>query len=78
MTRSKWLDPTSLQFAIALAILAAVANGIWVFLDNGTPSWDQSHYLWATLQYKGQQRRPDDLFDAIRPPTPTAARFSPS
>jgi 4-amino-4-deoxy-L-arabinose transferase-like glycosyltransferase len=66
VTRSKWLDPTSLQFAIALAILATIANGIWVFLDNGTPSWDQSHYLWATLQYKGQLAGgPIDVLDSI-------------
>ena len=66
MTRSKWLDPTSLQFAIGLAILAAIANGVWIFLDNGTPSWDQSHYLWATLQYKGQLAGgPIDVIDSI-------------
>ena len=54
MTRSRWLDPSSLRFAVALVLVATVANGIWVFLDNSAPSWDQSHYLWATLQYKGQ------------------------
>jgi Dolichyl-phosphate-mannose-protein mannosyltransferase len=66
VTRSKWLDPTSLQFAIGLAILATIANGIWVFLDNGSPSWDQSHYLWATLQYKGQLAGgPIEVIDSI-------------
>jgi 4-amino-4-deoxy-L-arabinose transferase-like glycosyltransferase len=50
--RSPWLDPTSTRVAVALAILAAIGNGVWILLDSSTPSWDQSHYLWTTLQYQ--------------------------
>ena len=66
MTRSRWLDPTSLQFAILLSLVATVATGIWVFLDNGSPSWDQSHYLWATIQYKFELGGgPLDVIDSV-------------
>jgi len=50
--RSPWRDPSSTQVAVALAILAAIANGVWILLDNSAPSWDQSHYLSTTLQYQ--------------------------
>lgn len=50
--RYPWLDPTSLQAAIALAIVAAIANGIWIILDHSIPSWDQAHYLSIALEYK--------------------------
>ena len=50
--RSRWLDPTSVQAAFALAIAVAAANGVWIFLDRTVPSWDQSHYLSIALQYQ--------------------------
>lgn len=49
---SSWLDPNSTRVAVALAIFAAVANGIWIFLNNTIPYWDQAHYLWTTLEYQ--------------------------
>ena len=53
MTHSRFrLDPSSLTAAIALAVLAALANGVWLLLDHSNPSWDQAHYLATTLQYK--------------------------
>lgn len=52
MTRSRWLDPSSLQVAIGLSIAAALLNGVWILLDQGTPAWDQANYLWTTFQYK--------------------------
>lgn len=53
MTRSRFrLDPSSLTAAIALAVVAALANGVWILLDHSNPSWDQAHYLSTTLQYK--------------------------
>lgn len=38
--RPRRLDPASREAAIALAIVAAIANGVWIFLDNSIPSWD--------------------------------------
>lgn len=53
MTRSRIrLDPSSLTAAIALAVAAALANGIWILLDHSNPSWDQAHYLSTVLQYR--------------------------
>jgi len=52
-----WLDPRGLGFAVALAIVAACANGAWILLDSATPSWDQSYYLSTALAY-------GDAFDA--------------
>lgn len=65
--RSPWLDPTSTQVAVALAILAAIVNGIWLLLDQSVPSWDQSHYLSTTLQYQHafQSGGPIDLLRSI-------------
>jgi 4-amino-4-deoxy-L-arabinose transferase-like glycosyltransferase len=45
-------DSAGLKIAIALSILAAVGNGIWLFVDHSVPSWDQSHYLTVALQYQ--------------------------
>jgi 4-amino-4-deoxy-L-arabinose transferase-like glycosyltransferase len=50
--RSPWLDPTGVSAAIALAILAAIANGVWILLDHSQPSWDQSFYLATSLHYQ--------------------------
>lgn len=50
--RSPWLDPKGLRVAVAFAVLAAVANGVWILLDNSVPSWDQANYLSTTLQFK--------------------------
>lgn len=47
-----WLDPRGLGFAVALAILAACANGVWILLDSSTPSWDQSHYMTVAMTYR--------------------------
>src|SRR5262249_55611690 len=48
----RWVDPTTIQAAVALSILAALANGIWIWIDDAVPAWDQAHYLSTTLQYK--------------------------
>jgi len=50
--RSPWLDPTDVRAAIALAILATIANGIWLLIDRSMPSWDQAAYMRTTLQYQ--------------------------
>lgn len=65
--RSAWLDPTTVQAAVGLAILAAIANGVWILIDDAVPSWDQSHYLSTTLQYKQTLAAggPIDLLRAI-------------
>lgn len=47
-----WRDPGSLLMAAAFAIFAALANAIWIPLDNATPAWDQAHYLDVAWQYK--------------------------
>jgi 4-amino-4-deoxy-L-arabinose transferase-like glycosyltransferase len=53
VTRSRFrLDPSSLTAAIALAVLAALVNGVWILLDHSDPSWDQAHYLSTALQYR--------------------------
>src|SRR5262249_36781575 len=52
VNRSTWLDPKGLRIAILFAIVAALANAVWIFLDHSTPSWDQSYYLTDTLQYR--------------------------
>jgi 4-amino-4-deoxy-L-arabinose transferase-like glycosyltransferase len=49
---SPWRDPGSTQVAIALAIALALANGIWLLLDNSVPSWDEAHYLSVALDYQ--------------------------
>ena len=70
--RSAWLDPADLRSAIALALLAAAANAIWVFLDHSTPSWDQSSYLTVAITFRDalQNGGPKDLFNAIRDTDP--------
>jgi len=53
VTRSRFgLDSSSLTAAIALAAIAALANGVWILLDHSNPSWDQAHYLSTALQYR--------------------------
>jgi 4-amino-4-deoxy-L-arabinose transferase-like glycosyltransferase len=52
VTRSAWLDPKGIRFAVGFAILAALANGVWILLDHTTPSWDQAYYLTDTFQYR--------------------------
>lgn len=47
-----WLDPAGLRAATLLALVAALANGIWILLDHTPPSWDQAHYLDATWHYQ--------------------------
>jgi 4-amino-4-deoxy-L-arabinose transferase-like glycosyltransferase len=71
--RSPWLDPTGRQAAIALAILAALANGVWILLDHSVPSWDQSHYLSTTLQYQHSfaSGGPIDLLRSIHTADPS-------
>lgn len=49
---SPWRDPSSTRVAVSLAILMALANGVWLLLDHTVPSWDQSHYLNVTLEYQ--------------------------
>ncbi len=74
MSRSStWLNPTTVQAAIALAIAAALANGVWIFLDDSVPSWDQAHYLSITLQYQQalDAGGPIDLLRSIRASDPS-------
>ncbi|MFL5898117.1 MAG: hypothetical protein ACJ76D_06585 [Solirubrobacterales bacterium] len=53
MTQSRLrLDPSSLTAAVALALAAALANGVWILMDHSSPSWDQAHYLSTALQYR--------------------------
>ncbi|MGE5335959.1 MAG: hypothetical protein ACM3JL_00880 [Nitrososphaerota archaeon] len=53
MTRNRFrLDSSSLTAAVALALIAALANGFWILLDHSNPSWDQAHYLSTALQYR--------------------------
>jgi 4-amino-4-deoxy-L-arabinose transferase-like glycosyltransferase len=67
-----WLDPRGLGFAVALAVLAACANGVWILLDSTTPSWDQSYYLSVALAYRDafEAGGVGDLLDAIRTTDP--------
>ena len=37
--------------AVLVAVGAALANGVWVFLDRTTPYYDQAHYLYLTVIY---------------------------
>jgi 4-amino-4-deoxy-L-arabinose transferase-like glycosyltransferase len=71
--RNLRLDPSSLTAAIALAVLAALANGVWILLDHSTPSWDQAHYLTTTLQYKDafQIGGPIEMLHAIERADPS-------
>ncbi len=47
-----WLDPAGLRAAILLALVATLANGIWILIDHTAPSWDQAHYLDVTWHYQ--------------------------
>ena len=70
--RPRRLDPTGREAAIALAIAAALANGVWIFLDNSIPSWDQAHYLSVAIEYKRvlQSGGPIDLLRTIHAADP--------
>lgn len=46
-----WRDPRGFWAAVAFAVLAALLNGIWILIDNGTPAWDQAHYLDVAWNY---------------------------
>lgn len=52
MTRRPRVDVTGFRAALLLALLAAIANGVWILLDHTAPAWDQAHYLSVTLQYQ--------------------------
>jgi 4-amino-4-deoxy-L-arabinose transferase-like glycosyltransferase len=70
--RSPWLDPADVRSAVALALIAAAANTIWIFLDNATPSYDQSSYMTVAMAFRDalQNAGPGDLFQAIRDTDP--------
>jgi 4-amino-4-deoxy-L-arabinose transferase-like glycosyltransferase len=70
--RSAWLDPGSIRSAVALALLAAAGNAIWVLVDNSTPSWDQSSYMNVAIAFRDalQNGGPGDLLPAIRDTDP--------
>ena len=70
--RLRRLDPTGREAAIALAIVAALANGVWIFLDRSIPSWDQAHYLSVAIEYKRalQSGGPIDLLRTIHAADP--------
>ena len=72
MKRSAWLDPSDFRSAVTLALIAAVANAIWIFLDNSTPSWDQSSYMNVAITFRDalQHGGPVDLYEAIRDTDP--------
>ena len=72
MRRSPWLDPADVRSAVALALIAAAANAIWIFLDNSTPSYDQSSYMNVAMAFRDalQNGGPGDLFQAIRDTDP--------
>ena len=67
------LDPGGREAAVALAIVAALANGVWIFLDNSVPSWDQAHYLSIAIEYKRslQGGGPIELLRAIHAADPS-------
>jgi 4-amino-4-deoxy-L-arabinose transferase-like glycosyltransferase len=70
--RPAWLDPASASCAIAFAIALAIANGVWILVDNGVPAWDQAHYLSTTLQYQQslESGGPIDLLRTIHAADP--------
>ena len=72
MKRSAWLNPSDFRSALTLALIAAVANAIWIFLDNSTPSFDQSSYMNVAMAFRDalQNGGPKDLFDAIKDTDP--------
>lgn len=72
MRRSAWLDPADVRSAVALALIAAAANAIWVLLDHSTPSFDQSSYLTIAITFRDalQNGGLKDLFEAIRDTDP--------
>lgn len=52
MTRGPRIDPTGFRAALLLALVAAIANGVWILLDHTAPPWDQAHYLSVAAQYQ--------------------------
>ena len=68
-----WLDPATTSAAVAFAISLAIANGIWILVDNSVPAWDQAHYLSTTLQYQHslESGGPIDLLRAIHGTDPS-------
>ena len=75
----RWLDPTGLRAAILFAVLAALANGVWVLLDHTIPSWDEAHYLDVTWHYQQALagHGPINLFETVHSLDPGTARSSP-
>ncbi len=71
--RPAWLDPATTSAAVAFAIALAIANGIWILVDNSVPAWDQAHYLSTTLQYQHslESGGPIDLLRTIRDTDPS-------
>ncbi len=71
--RPAWLDPTTTSVAVAFAIALAIANGIWILVDNSVPAWDQAHYLSTTLQYQHalESGGPIDLLRSIHGTDPS-------
>jgi 4-amino-4-deoxy-L-arabinose transferase-like glycosyltransferase len=71
--RPAWLDPASTSAAIAFAIVLAIANGVWILIDDGVPAWDQAHYLSTTLQYQQslESGGPIDLLRTIHGADPS-------
>jgi 4-amino-4-deoxy-L-arabinose transferase-like glycosyltransferase len=52
MTRGPGIDLTGFRAALLFALIAAIANGVWILLDHTAPAWDQAHYLSVALQYR--------------------------
>lgn len=71
--RPAWLDPATTSAAVTFAIALAIANGIWILVDNSVPAWDQAHYLSTTLQYQHslESGGPIDLLRAIHGTDPS-------
>lgn len=71
--RPAWLEPTTTSAAVAFAIALAIANGIWILVDNSVPAWDQAHYLSTTLHYQHSLEAggPIDLLRAIHGTDPS-------
>jgi len=78
--RLRRLDPAGREAAVALAIVAALANGVWIFLDRSIPSWDQAHYLSVALEYKRglQSGGPIELLRTIHLADPSRGPLFPA